>query len=63
MLLYLHIFLRLSLNDFLAGQVVENGDLLRELCKSKASLYKQIDGTFKVELAFVEMITGLYSKV
>ena len=46
------------MNDFLASQLVDSGDLLRELCKAKQNLYLQIDSTFKIELALVEAITG-----
>ena len=46
------------MNDFLASQLVDSGDLLRELCKAKQKLYLQIDSTFKVELAMIEAITG-----
>ena len=46
------------MNDFLASQLVDSGDLLRELCKAKQKLYLQIDSTFKIELALVEAITG-----
>lgn len=49
---------RLTLNDFLASQLVDSGDLLRELCRAKQKLYLQIDSTFKVEMAFIEAITG-----
>jgi hypothetical protein len=49
---------RLTLNDLLQAQVVENGDLLRELARSKQHLYKQLDSCFSVELAFIEAITG-----
>lgn len=51
-------FPRLALNDLLQAQFVENGDLLRELARSKQQLYKQLDSSFKVELSFIEAITG-----
>ena len=46
------------MNDFLASQLVDSGDLLRELCKAKQKLYLQIDSTFKIELALIGAMTG-----